>query len=194
MEDSSAAKAKLYHRPIALDPIPPPKEEDKFDLCFLTYYGKLTTIVAHFNKLETNETINLKKTQPKNDGTINKIKIEKSEQEVREAEEPTLKRTPLHIASYLNFQNIFYYLLSYNPDIYKVDDNQQSIWHFIAYRGHTKLLALLFNFYMYKIKLDIPMVDNIKKSEIVDSIYEKLNSDNTSVEKNKIQTKSLFLI
>lgn len=146
------SKAKYYNKSILLKPIEESADPKVFDLCYYTYYGKLTKIVTHFNLFETPETLKLKKQSQKDDGTINCIKLEKSRQEVLQAQEPMHHRTPLHIAAYLNFANLFYYFLTYDADSTKVDDFNQNTWHIIAYRGHTKLLGILLNFELVKLK------------------------------------------
>ena len=97
------------------------KEDTQFDLCYLTYNGRLTKIVDYFNKLP----------------------VSKSKEIVSKSFDEETRRNSLQISSFLNFANIFLYLLTYDADAYYSDVNGQSTFHMISYRGHTKLLALL---------------------------------------------------
>ena len=48
-----------YNKTISIHPFPPklfePDDENKIDLCYLTYYGKLTTIIDSFNKIKISQ-------------------------------------------------------------------------------------------------------------------------------------------
>ena len=119
------------------------KEDTQFDLCYLTYNGRLTKIVDYFNKLP----------------------VSKSKEIVSKSFDEETRRNSLQISSFLNFANIFLYLLTYDADAYYSDVNGQSTFHMISYRGHTKLLALLLNHERYKMKMkSLERVDSIKKS------------------------------
>lgn len=134
---------QVYNKSIAIKP-PELPYEDKFDLCYYVYHGKLTIIADYFNKLPVE----------------NCRKIVKSETDLSNE-----KKTSLQIASFLNFPNIFLYLLSYDADPYHIDESGQSAWHICAYKGHTKILNLMLNFERFKIKMEsVANIDNIKKS------------------------------
>lgn len=131
-----------YNKTITFKPTQPSPDRP-FDLCFLTYYGKLTKIVDHFNKLTVRE----------------------GAQIVKDSFDADSNRNCLEICSFLNFSNIFLYLLTYDADPYYCDANMQSTWHIIGYRGHTKLLGLLLNHERYKMKIKaLEQIDNIKRS------------------------------
>ena len=61
-------------------------------------------------------------------------------------------------------RTIFLYLLTYDADSFYCDENNQSTWHFISYRGHSRLLCLLLNHLRYRIKIEtLSNLDSIKK-------------------------------
>lgn len=107
------------------------KNEIKIDLCFLTYYGKITMIFDIFNKIDINKSKNI-------------VQISFTEDK---------KRNCLQLASFLNFPNIFLYLLTYDADPNYIDENHQNTWHFICYKGNWTILNILLNFISYKIKM-----------------------------------------
>ena len=107
------------------------KNEIKIDLCFLTYYGKITMIFDVFNKID----------------------IKKSKNIVQNSFTEDKKRNCLQLASFLNFPNIFLYLLTYDADPNYIDENRQNTWHFICYKGNWTILNILLNFISYKIKM-----------------------------------------
>ena len=116
-----------YNKTISMDPIKKAKfkdEEEKsiFDLCFYIYNGKLTTIIDEFNRNPEKDNYSLVANSFAKD-----------------------KRNPLQIAAFLNFSNIFLYLLTYNADSGKIDSFLQNTWHILAYRGHTRIMELLLN-------------------------------------------------
>ena len=116
---------------------------NNFDLCFLTYHGKITFIFDKFNKLP----INTSKSIVSNSFTVYK------------------KRNCLQLASFLNFPNIFLYLLTYDADQNYLDENHQNTWHFICYKGHWKILNILLNFITFKIKSKyLNLIDLTKKN------------------------------
>ena len=136
-----------YNKTITFKPLLNPKSTS-FDLCYLTYNGKLTHIVEHFNKLKA-----------------------PAAYEIISTSFDEAKRNALQMCAFLNFANIFLYLLTYDnqqstPLIDEHSDNNiQSTWHMLAYKGHTKLLALLLNHIRYTLKMStIETIDNIKKS------------------------------
>ena len=117
------------------------EEKDDFDLCFYTYQGKLTTIVEGFNHKSEKED---------NDLVLNSFSKD--------------KRNPLQIAAFLNYSNIFLYLLTYNADSGKTDSFLQNTWHILAYRGHTKIAGILLNHIRYELKKQsLKKIDEIKK-------------------------------
>ena len=76
------------------------------------------------------------------------------------------KRNPLQIAAFLNFSNIFLYLLTYNADSGKIDSFLQNTWHILAYRGHTRIMELLLNHIRYELKKkSLKNIDEIKKQQ-----------------------------
>lgn len=105
--------------------------DNKIDLCFLTYYGKITMIFDVFNKIDINQSKNI----VQNSFTEDK------------------KRNCLQLASFLNFPNIFLYLLTYDAEPNYIDENHQNTWHFICYKGNFQILNILLNFISYKIKM-----------------------------------------
>ena len=112
-----------------------------FNLCFYVYQGKLTSIIEVFNH------------QP----------IEKSIKIVKEAVADK-NRTPLQIAAFLNYSNIFVYLLTFEADSGKIDEDQQSTWHILGYRGHTRIMGILLNHIRYVLKQkSLKKIDSIKK-------------------------------
>ena len=130
-----------YNKIIIFEPLTQQDNSEDFDLCYLTYYGKLTLIVEQFNH------------QPL-DTSINIVQNSISEDQ---------NHTPLQIASFLNFANIFLYLLTFdaNPNI--KDKNSQNTWHILAYRGHLKLSGLLLNYIRYKQKMAfLEKIDQVK--------------------------------
>jgi ankyrin repeat protein len=112
-----------------------------FNLCFYVYQGKLTSIIEVFNH------------QP----------IEKSIKIVKESVADK-NRTPLQIAAFLNYSNIFVYLLTFEADSGKIDEDKQSTWHILGYRGHTRIMGLLLNHIRYVLKQkSLKKIDSIKK-------------------------------
>ena len=153
------SKAQRYNKIISFRPLI--EEEDKtsdFDLSFLTYNGKLTLIVEKFNN--------------KN------FSLDDSKSLVKESVSNDQGHNPLQIASFLNFSNIFLYLLTFGADPNKKDNNNQNTWHILAYRGHPKLSNLLLNFIRYQKKMEI--------LKLID--YEKENSgfSNLDIVKGKL--------
>ena len=153
------SKAQRYNKIISFKPLI--TEEDKtsdFDLSFLTYNGKLTLIVEKFNS--------------KN------FSLDDSKSLVKESVSNDQGHNPLQIASFLNFSNIFLYLLTFGADPNKKDNNNQNTWHILAYRGHPKLSNLLLNFIRYQKKMEI--------LKLID--YEKENSgfSNLDIVKGKL--------
>ena len=137
-----------YNKTISMEPIKKAKfkdEEEKsiFDLCFYVYNGKLTTIIDEFNKKSEKENYSLVANSYAKD-----------------------KRNPLQIAAFLNFSNIFLYLLTYNADSGKIDSFLQNTWHILAYRGHTRIMELLLNHIRYELKKkSLKNIDEIKKQQ-----------------------------
>ena len=133
-----------YNKTILMNPIEKLSEKDDkkdFDLCFYVYQGKLTTIVEKFNHQQITDSKKLVK-----DSFADK------------------NRSPLQIAAFLNFFNIFLYLLTFDADSGKIDDNQQSTWHILGYRGHTRIMGILLNHIRYKLKQrSLEKIDSIKK-------------------------------
>ena len=122
-----------YNKIITFEPLIPEENSLDFDLCYLTYYGKLTLIVEKFNH------------QPI-DTSVSYVKDSKSDDQMH---------NPLQIASFLNFSNIFLYLLTFGANQNDIDQNSQNTWHILAYRGHSKLTGLLLNYIRYKQKMEI---------------------------------------
>ena len=135
----------LFNKTISLANLSNKKTiKGKFDLCALTYKGKLTEIIDEFNKKENSISHNTE--------VINNSFTEDG------------RRSPLQISSFLNFANIFLFLLTYDANHLYCDENNQSTWHIICYRGHSKLLSLLLNHIRYKMKLSsLTNIDSIKK-------------------------------
>ena len=149
-----------YNKKITLYPFPSklfdPESKFKIDLCYLTYYGKLTLIIDSFNKIEVSDSKEL----------VSSLVTEEK------------KRNSLQIASFLNFPNIFLYLLTYDADPFYVDENNQNTWHFICYRGHSKILNILLNYILYKIKM--------KYLESVDQKKSTFGFSNLDISKGKL--------
>ena len=130
-----------YNKIISFEPPLLDENSDEFNLCYLTYYGKLTLIVEQFNH------------QP----------IEQSRSIVEESISEEKKRSPLQIASFLNFSNIFLYLLTFGANPNAKDENCQNTWHILGYRGHPNLSGLLLNYIRYKQKMKyLKEIDEIK--------------------------------
>ena len=140
------SKAQRYNKIISFRPLL--TEEDKvsdFDLSYLTYNGKLTLIVEHFNS--------------------KKCSLEECHSIVQEAVSSDQGHNPLQIASFLNFSNIFLYLLTFGADPNKIDENNQNTWHILAYRGHPLLSGLLINYIRYQKKMEIiKLIDKEKEN------------------------------
>ena len=149
-----------YNKKITLSPFQSqlfdPESKFKIDLCYLTYYGKLTLIIDSFNKIKISDAKNL----------VSSLVTEEK------------KRNSLQIASFLNFPNIFLYLLTYDADPFYVDENNQNSWHFICYRGHSKILNILLNYILYKIKM--------KYLESVDQKKSTFGFSNLDISKGKL--------
>lgn len=129
---------QLYNKTIQLKE--PTLEIDDFDLSYLVYNGKLSIIAEYVNKLTIEETVKL----------VNQIKED---------------RSSLQISAFLGFQNIFLYLLTFDADIYYLDENKQNICHFISYKGEVKNLLILFNFLRFRLKMEtLEAIENIKKT------------------------------
>ena len=77
--------AQHYNKIISFVPLHMDENSIHFDLCFLTYYGKLTLIVEQFNH------------EP----------IEQSLKIVQNSTAEDQNHNPLQIASFLNYSNIF---------------------------------------------------------------------------------------
>ena len=136
--------AQLYNKTIQMKPINSLKKdyEKNFDLCFYTYQGKITTIIDKFNHQS----------------------IKTSEKIVENSFSSDKKRNALQISAFLNFPNIFLYLLTFKADPGYLDENGQSTWHIIGYRGHTKIMGILLNHIRYQLKLkSLTQIDEIKK-------------------------------
>ena len=117
------------------------ESSNDFNLCYLTYYGKLTLIVEQFNHQPLEDSISI---------------VEKSVSEDQ-------KHTPLQIASFLNYSNIFLYLLTFDANPNSKDINSQNTWHILGYRGHPTLSGLLLNYIRYKLKMKyLKEIDEIK--------------------------------
>jgi ankyrin repeat protein len=129
---------QLYNKTISIKNII--EEPNKFDLKYLTYHGKLTAIADYFNKL-----------------SIDKIK--------KVVNQDCEDKSPLDIAAFLGFNNIFLYLLTFNADPYKIDEKGQNALHGIFYKGEIKTLSTLLNFERFMRKLQcLENIDNLKKS------------------------------
>ena len=132
-----------YNKIITFEPLIQDDNSEEFDLCYLTYNGKLTLIVEQFNH------------QPL-DSSISIVQNSISEDQ---------NHTPLQIASFLNYSNIFLYLLTFGADPNIQDYNLQNTWHILGYRGHIKLSGLLLNYIRYKQKMEfLDLIDKMKKS------------------------------
>lgn len=132
-----------YYNTISMKPIEKLGQKDKnqFNLCFYVYQGKLTSIIEKFNHQPIKDSIKL----------VNEAYADK-------------KRNPLQIAAFLNFSNIFLYLLTFDADSGKVDEDQQSTWHILGYRGHIRIMGILLNHIRYNLKQkSLKKIDDIKK-------------------------------
>ena len=130
-----------YNKIISFEPLHFDENSEDFDLSSLTYYGKLTLIVEQFNH------------EP----------IEKSVSIVQNSTSEDQNHYPLQIASFLNYSNIFLYLLTFGADPSKKDSNSQNTWHILGYRGHPKLAGLLLNYIRYKLKMNfLSKIDEVK--------------------------------
>lgn len=133
---------QIYNKSIILKPSE--LDRTKFDLCYYVYNGKLTVIADYFNSLTENKCKEI-------------VKLEKDNN--------NKKKSPLDIAAFLNFSNIFLFLLKYDSDANQVDSDGQSVWHTLCYKGHNKLLNILFNFESFNLKMQsLIEIDNFKKS------------------------------
>jgi ankyrin repeat protein len=129
---------QLYNKTISVRPVT--VESEYFDLYHLAYNGKLTGIVEQFNKLSIENCIKL----------INQNFDGKS---------------PLDVAAFLGFSNIFLYLLTFSGDPYRLDEKGQNSLHLCCYKGELKILMTLLNFERFRIKLEsLEIFDGLKKS------------------------------
>ena len=148
-----------YNKTITMTQIEKIKRRGEFDLCFYTYQGKLTSIIEEFNHIPQKQE-NKKK---QDDKTRQDEKIKKNMEIVLKSFTEG-RRNALQIAAFLNFSNIFLYLLTYGADSSITDLNNQNTWHIIAYRGHTKIMGILLNHIRYELKKQsLKNLDNIKK-------------------------------
>ena len=148
-----------YNKTITMTQIEKMKFKGEFDLCFYTYQGKLTSIIEEFNHIPQKPEDKKKK----DDKTKQDEKIELNKKMVLNSFSED-KRNPLQIAAFLNFSNIFLYLLTYGADSGITDSNLQNTWHILAYRGHTKIMGILLNHIRYELKKEsLKNLDNIKK-------------------------------
>jgi ankyrin repeat protein len=116
----------------------------EFDLVPLVYSGKLTMIADYFNKLSISEC--------KQIVTLNN-------------DDSNDKKSPLCLSAFLDFPNIFLYLLTFDADPFEKDLKGQTSLHSIFYKGQLKILWTLLNYQRYKIKIEfINKLDNLKKS------------------------------
>ena len=145
-----------YNKIIKFQPLKFDENSEVFDLCYYTYYGKLTLIVEEFNKEPLDKSISL----------------------VKEVVSQDQNHNPLQIASFLNYSNIFLYLLTFEADPLKKDQNSQNTWHILGYRGHPKLSGLLLNFIRYKQKMEI--------LEKIDKVKEESGFSNLDIVKGKL--------
>ena len=145
-----------YNKIIKFQPLILDENSEVFDLCYYTYYGKLTLIVEEFNKEPLDKSISL----------------------VKEVVSQDQNHNPLQIASFLNYSNIFLYLLTFEADPLKKDQNSQNTWHILGYRGHPKLSGLLLNFIRYKQKMEI--------LEKIDKVKEESGFSNLDIVKGKL--------
>ena len=145
-----------YNKIIKFEPLIFDENSEVFDLCYYTYYGKLTLIVEEFNKEPLDKSISL----------------------VKEVVSQDQNHNPLQIASFLNYSNIFLYLLTFEADPLKKDQNSQNTWHILGYRGHPKLSGLLLNFIRYKQKMEI--------LEKIDKVKEESGFSNLDIVKGKL--------
>ena len=136
-----------YNKTITMTQIEKMKFKGEFDLCFYTYQGKLTSIIEEFNHIPEKSEDKKKK----DDKTKQDEKIELNKRMVLNSFSED-KRNPLQIAAFLNFSNIFLYLLTYGADSGITDSNLQNTWHILAYRGHTKIMGILLNHIRYELK------------------------------------------
>ena len=148
-----------YNKTILMTPIERMKARGEFDLCFYTYQGKLTSIIEEFNHIPQKQEDKKKKDDKS-----------KQDEKIKQNTEIVLnsftadKRNALQISAFLNFSNIFLYLLTYGAEPGITDSNLQNTWHIIAFRGHTRIMGLLLNHIRYELKKEsLKNLDNIKK-------------------------------
>ena len=131
-----------YNKIIRFEPLNEDENSD-FDLCYYTYYGKLTLIIEKFNS----QPLDVSKSCVENSISIDQ------------------GHTPLQIASFLNYSNIFLYLLTFDANPLIKDQNSQNTWHILGYRGHQKLSGLLLNYIRYKQKMEfLEKIDKAKEN------------------------------
>jgi len=129
---------QIYNKTIQIKE--PRTESDEFDLPYLVYNGKLSLIADYFNKLSIEETVKL----------VNQINDD---------------RSSLQISAFLGFRNIFLYLLTFDADIYYLEENKQNICHLISYKGEVKNLLILLNFLRFRLKIEaLEAIENLKKT------------------------------
>ena len=148
-----------YNKTITMTQMEKMKIKGDFDLCFYTYQGKLTSIIEEFNHVPQK-----KEDKKKQDDKARQDEKIKQNKEIVLKSFSEDKRNALQIAAFLNFSNIFLYLLTYGADSGIIDSNLQNTWHIIAYRGHTKIMGILLNHIRYELKKEsLKNLDNIKK-------------------------------
>ena len=133
---------QVYNKHIIISLPQEPQDPVEFDLIHSVYHGKLTRLADVFNKQSVQDT----------QFQINN-KFDKD------------NYSPLQIASFLGYTNIFMYLLTYNSEVYHINSNGNNIFHLLAYRGDTKILYIILNWERFCNKLiSIQNVESINKS------------------------------
>lgn len=165
---------QFYNKVITIN-IPKDQENDKFDIIYQVYHGKITTIADHFN--------------------FKKLSVEKIEEIVKNASDEKTNMNVLHISSFLSFTNIFMYMLTFKADLFHLDVNNRNFMHIIAYKGEVRLLLLLINWLRFNHKmLSIKTVDQISTSHgfsKLDIVKGKLSKGVNKTETNLKRFKDL---
>ena len=120
-------------------------QNDQIDFSSIIYNGKLTVMADYFNNIYNGN--------------------EESKEQMLNNSFNKENMSLLQISAYLGFNNIFMYLLTYNPNLFHEDINKRNLFHIICYTGQVKILNTLINWERFKNKLiSIQNIDSIYKS------------------------------
>lgn len=133
---------QIYNKVISVNI---PTKKDSFDLIYLIYNGKITTIADYFN--------------------YNKLSVNQIEQIVNSSFDEKTNMGILHISSFLSYPNIFTWMLTFKVDLFHTDNSGRNFFHILTYKGDVKLLSIVLNWLRFLHKMEsINQVDAISES------------------------------